>query len=779
MTRLVRWLLTAMLALLLMAGAGWVVWERCGLRGCPSVDGLDRYVPDKASLVVDRNGAELARLYAIQRKIVPLEALPPWVPTAFVAIEDKRFWEHDGIDARRVLGAALANLRSFEIRQGFSTITMQLARNAFPDRLPYRERTMSRKLAEMRVATLIEARYTKAQILELYLNHVYFGSGAWGIGSAAEEYFRKPPSALTLAEAALLAGMVTAPNHLNPRIRPELVYQRRRLVLHVMWRQRKIMAAEANEALASPLLAAEATTQPADLGPYFVEEVRRLMEQEIGEALYAEGYTIHTTLDSTVQAVAEVELREQLAAIEAGRFGRYLNGVYAPGADHGTVGGVGRAGRADSAAGYLQGAVVVLDATTGDVLAMVGGRDFSDSRFNRAVRARRQAASTFKPFVYAAALANGFTPAHRIDDTPIRRDMGGGKTWTPRNHDGRYADAISLRDALVLSSNVATIRLAEDVGLDRAVAVAQGMGLQGPFPLVPSLALGVAEVTLLELTAAYAAFATLGQRPEPRIVVRVVDGHGRVVWRREPDVREVLDPGVAFLTTDILRDVVERGTGTAVRAAGFRGPAAGKTGTSNDAADYWFVGFTPSRVAGIWIGLDLPLTIVKGTTADRITPALWGRIMRATAPTREPPWTPPRVIAARRVDDAGRVYGPDCKVDDSVRVEYFRGTDLRRLACGMPVPSRDRNRRRPASRSRRSTRRPSQIVKFGLDWAAPCAHENAVSCSSAAAGRRRQTNHIAIRCVWIQQLHRAHGPSPSAESLRARPSSGSWRSSEL
>jgi penicillin-binding protein 1A len=631
---------------------------------------------------LDRNGTELARLYAIQRKIVPLEALPPYVPVAFVAIEDRRFWEHDGIDRRRVLGATLANLRSLEIRQGFSTITMQLARNAFPDRLPYRDRTITRKLAEMRVARLIEERYTKHQILELYLNHVYFSSGAWGIGAAAQEYFNKPASALTLAEAALLAGMVKAPNDLNPRTRPVLAYQRRRVVLDVMSDQRRITAAEANEASASALLTAETTTEPADLGPYFVEEVRRVMEQEIGEALYAGGYTIYTTLDSRAQAVAEVELLKQLAMVEAGRFGPYPHGV------HGSAGRAG-AGRADSAPRQLQGAIVILDARSGDVLAMVGGRDFTDSRFNRAVRARRQAASTFKPFVYAAALSNGFTPASRLDDTPIRRDMGGGKTWAPRNHDGRYAQSISLRDALVVSSNVASIRLAEEVGLDRVVALARRMGLKGPFPRVPALALGVAEVTLLELTASYTAFATLGQRAEPQFVKRVVDGNDRVVWKREPQVREVLDPGVAFLMTDILRDVVERGTGTAVRAVGFRGPAAGKTGTSNDAVDYWFVGFTPSRVAGIWIGLDLPRTIVEGAMADRITPALWGRIMRATVPTREPPWKPPRAIETRRVDDAGRVYGSDCKVQDTVRAEYFfRGASVPRAPCGEPVPAR-------------------------------------------------------------------------------------------
>jgi penicillin-binding protein 1A len=613
---------------------------------------LDRFVPENASVVVDRHGVELARLYAVKREIVPLDSLPVYVPQAFIAIEDRRFRNHGGIDWRRALGSAWRNLRSLQIEEGFSTITMQLARNAFPDRLPYRERTIARKLAEMRVATLIEERYTKDQILELYLNQIYFGSGAWGIAAAAQEYFRKPASSLTLAEAALLAGMVAAPNELNPRTRATPAFERRWVVLRAMWLQGLIAPAEANEASASPLITA-AGTRVTNLAPYFMEEVRHFMEAEIGEALYAEGYTIHTTLDAAVQRVAEAELQSQLTAIEKGRFGRYEHPEYAPGTGE-AQGKPASGSGADAGPDYLQGAVVVLEATTGDVLAMVGGRDFSDSRFNRAVRARRQAASTFKPFIYAAALVSGYTPAARLDNTPIRRDMGGGRIWAPQNPGNRYADSISLRDALVFSNNVATIRLAEEVGLDRVAEMATAMGLQGPFPLVPALALGAAEVTLIELVAAYAAFATLGRRPEPRIVLRVVDADGRIVWRREPRVREVLDPAVAFQVTDILRDVVERGTGSGVRAAGFHGPAAGKTGTSSNAADYWFIGFTPSRVAGVWVGLDLPHTIVADTPADAIAPVLWGSIMRRTIPARETPWTPPPLIEARRVNDGGR-----------------------------------------------------------------------------------------------------------------------------
>ena len=286
-----------------------------------------------------------ARLYVVQREIVPLDSLPPHVPAAFVAIEDQRFWQHGGIDWRRAVGALVANVRSLGVRQGFSTITMQLARNAFPDRLPYRERTLGRKLAEMRVALAIEERYTKREILELYLNHIYFGRGAWGIEAAAREYFRKPASALSLAEAAMLAGMVTAPNQLDPQRNPVLAYRRRWVVLHQMWRQGVITEEEANAADDAPLVTAEATADAGDLAPYFVEEVRNYREREIGDALYSEGYTIHTTLDANVQSVAEAELKRLLAESRPGTW-PWKHPVYDDNAS----------GRPDGMP-YLQGAV--------------------------------------------------------------------------------------------------------------------------------------------------------------------------------------------------------------------------------------------------------------------------------------------------------------------------------------------------------------------------------------------------------------------------------------
>jgi len=664
-------LAAGLVLLLLAAGIAWFLWERCGLRGCPDIELLNGYVPDEASIVVDRRGVEVAKLYRVRRVVVPLDSLPPYVPAAFIAIEDRRFWSHDGVDWRRVLGAAWANLRAMGIEEGFSTITMQLARSIFPDRLPVHERTLSRKLAEVRVAREIEDRYSKRQILEMYLNQIYFGGGAWGIEAAAHEYFGKPAAALTLAEAALLAGLIRAPNRLNPRVAPEAALARRRVVLNRMAAQGLITPAEAAVAAAEPLELSRGETERSGRAPYYVEEARRALEERFGDAIYTSGYRIHTALDLEVQRIAETELRRQLEAIEAGHYGRLLG----PGRD-------GGAGAADRRTTYLQGAVVVMDARTGDVLALVGGRDFADSKFNRATQARRQPGSAFKPFVYVAALAAGLPPTHALSDTPLHRVLEDGTVWSPQNYEGGYAGVVTLRDALVQSRNVATIRLAEEVGLDAVIDIARRFGLSGPIPRVPSVAIGAAEVTLLELTAAYAAFATLGRRPEPRLVLRVEDRNGRVIWERAPRGSRVLDPATAFLITNLLSDVVDRGTGTAVRAVGFRGPAAGKTGTTNDATDTWFLGYTPHWAAGVWIGFDRPHPIVGGATGGRLAAPVWGRIMRQAAPPSREGWSPPPGVETRLVDASGGVLAPWCAPVGPVREEYFLAGTAPYATCG-------------------------------------------------------------------------------------------------
>jgi 1A family penicillin-binding protein len=640
-----------------------VLWMRCGVNGCPDVALLSGYMPDEASVLVDRQGDEVAKLYVTRRVVVPVDSMPEHLLNAFVAIEDRRFWGHGGVDWRRTVGALVQNVRAGDIEEGSSTITMQLARNIFPEQLPASERTLTRKLGEARVARQIEGRYTKREIIELYLNQIYFGSGAYGIEAAAEEYFGKSTPQLTLAESALLAALPRAPSRLNPRANREAALEGRELVLRRMHDQGLITAAEREEAAEEGLALRKGRAETEDVAPYFVEAVRRQLEEHLGRSLYTEGYTIHTTLDLRAQRAVEVELARQLEAMESGRHGSFPHRTYA------SVRADTTAGQPREGTPYLQGAAVIMDARSGDVLALVGGRDFDDSQFNRATQGLRQPGSAFKPFVYAAAISAGLPPTHRLEDRPLRYVMDNGRVWEPRNYDGSFSGAVTMRQALMYSKNVPTVRLANEVGLRRVLGVAEQFGL-GRMPSNPSVVLGTAEVTPVRLTAAYAAFATLGSRPEPRFVTRVVDRQGRIVWQQPERADRVVDPAVAFLTTSMLQDVVDRGTGTGVRGAGFSAPAAGKTGTTQDAADIWFVGYTPDLVGTIWIGFDRRQRILRGATGGQLVAPVWGRIMRQVA-TGSAGWTPPPGIEQHTVDEAGVVVTADCPQQGAARTEFF------------------------------------------------------------------------------------------------------------
>jgi 1A family penicillin-binding protein len=639
-----------------------VLWQRCGLHGCPDVDMLRGYMPDQASVLVDREGEEIAKLFVTRRVVVGVDSLPEHVLNAFVAIEDRRFWDHGGVDWRRVAGALVANVRSGGIEEGSSTITMQLARNVFPEQLPASQRTFTRKIAEARVAREIENRYGKREIMELYLNQIYFGSGAYGIQSAADEYFGKPATQLTLSESALLAALPRAPSRLNPRANEDAALEGRALVLRRMADQGLITQEERAAAADEELTLREGRAEDDGAAPYFVEAVRRQLEDQLGNALYTQGYTIHTTLDLSAQRAAEEELAATLRGIESGRYGSFPHATYTS-----VQGDTARDPRESPP--YLQGAVVVMDARTGDILALVGGRDFDDSQFNRATQALRQPGSAFKPFVYAAALASGFPPSHRLIDQPLRYTLDNGRVWEPRNYDGSFAGVVSMRQALTQSRNVPTVRLANEVGMSRVLGTAEQFGL-GRMPSNPSVVLGTAEVTPLQLTTAYAAFATLGQRPEPRFVTRVVNRSGATVWAQQPGARRVIDPAVAYIATSLMQDVVDRGTGSGVRGAGFRGPAAGKTGTTQDASDVWFVGFTPEIVGTIWIGFDRRQRILRGATGGELAAPTWGRMMRRfTSSTTG--WRVPAGVEERTVDEMGTVVSADCVPQGATRTEYF------------------------------------------------------------------------------------------------------------
>ncbi len=639
-----------------------VLWQNCGLRECPDVAGLNRRQPNQSSVILDVQGRELARLFLERRTMVSLDELPLSVPSAFVAMEDRRFWSHRGVDWPRVLGAGWRNIQELGVAEGASTITMQLARNLFAGDLPATRRTILRKLEEARVAIEIERTFTKRQILGMYLNQIYFGSGAYGIETAAQEYFGKPATALTLAEAATLATIPKGPARLNPRDDPAASLAGRRVVLSRMAAQGMITAEQAQAAGAEALALRQGTLRSLERAPYFVDAVRLLLEDAVGIGVFSDGYTIRTTLDLTLQTAVEEELANQLLAIESGAYGRFAHPTYAAAKRTGAVDQGGTT--------YLQAAAVFMDAQSGDIRALVGGRDHADSQFNRATQAMRQPGSAFKPFVYAAAVAAGYPPSYRLTDQPLRLALGGGRVWEPQNYDRAYGGEVTMREALTSSNNVATVRLGMEVGVERVVRMARRIGLKGSLASVPSVLLGSAEVTPMAMTSAYSTFATLGENAQPRLITSVTDRDGVVVWSRPSVSVRVLTPAVAYIVTSMLEDVVDRGTGTAVRAAGFAGAAAGKTGTTDDAADVWFVGYTPRTVGTIWMGFDQPQTVVPGATGGALAAPVWGRVMLRAGPTSGDWWMPDGVVT-RLVDEDGDVFGEHCPAMSGTRAELF------------------------------------------------------------------------------------------------------------
>ena len=633
---------------------------------------------------------------------------------------------------------------------------MQLARNVFPERIPARERTLSRKLLEVRAARAIEDEFSKPQILELYLNHVYFGNGARGIEAAARHYFGATTRSLTLPQGALLAALLKGPALFDPRRHADRARERRDLVLTLMEQQGRIPPADAAAARKAPLgVLSRSRAGRSDDGPapHFVEQVRRELEERFGEELYEEPLRIHTTLDIGAQKAAEEELIRQLKTVEGGSAGRLRGPKYA-------VHPANDAGHA-----YLQGAVVALDVATGDVLAWVGGRDFLHSRFDRVVAARRQTGSAFKPFVFAAALGAGRMLSEHVPDEPIRIQLDRRRYWEPKNFGNEYDGEVTLREALVRSKNVPTVQLAGDVGLQHVADVARQAGIESPMEASPALALGTVAVSPLELATAYTAFATLGDAVRPRLVLKVARPDGRLLWEAGPAERKrVLDPAVAFLVTDVLRDAVSRGTGTAARQAlPAEVPIAGKTGTTNDATDAWFVGYTPEVVAAVWVGFDQPRPITAAATGGRVAAPVWGRMMARLVEGRVAPlaWAAPAGIVSATVDsETGLVVAQGCEAAYAYR-EFFLRRHVPAAACPgeMPMiagdddgrlgrrrggaPARPRGLpRRAAGRDRAAPARPSPAER-GVGGRAPPggeapearAEENRARAPAARGGR--------------------------------------------
>ena len=653
-----------------IAFASWVLV--CNGGRCPPVQILDTYTPRQTSKVYAADGRFIAEVGLERRTLVKISEIPKVVKDAFVLTEDKRFYQHSGIDWVRVPGAALRNLRAGSWEQGFSTITMQLARNVFPERIS-REKNLVRKVKEAKVARQIEERYSKDKILELYLNQINLGNGAYGVETASQRYFGKSVHDLNLAEAAMLAALPKAPARYNPRRFPERAIQRRNTVIELMRRNGAISDADASLAKAYPLQLGS-KTESGEVAPYFVEWVRQQLDEKFGARLYEQGLKVYTTLDLDMQSAAERALENQLRAIEGGKYGKFSHRTYEQLA--------ARTANGDESAApnspYLQGAFLAMDPRDGSVRALVGGRQFDDSKFNRMTQALRQPGSTFKPIVYSAAIENGRTPATIIDDAPITLPQVAGDQWTPQNYDGKFEGPIPLRRALYMSRNLPAIRTGMELGEQTVIDMAKRFGITSTIPPYPSIAIGSADVFPIEMISAYSAFANLGVRTAANAIRRVENQNGEVLWEPQPVRAQVLSAPEAWLMVSMMKDVVQRGTAAGSVGSRFFVPSGGKTGTTNDGADVWYIGYTADLVAGVWMGFDRPQKIKGNAQGGELAAPAYTSFMteiyrRRPAP---PDWPRPEGITTREIDrTTGELANPYCPPDSVVTGYFIAGTE--------------------------------------------------------------------------------------------------------
>ncbi|HVL65689.1 MAG TPA: PBP1A family penicillin-binding protein, partial [Vicinamibacterales bacterium] len=637
----------------------------------------------QATTIYDADDTPVFTIFKEQRIEVPLERISPNLIKAVLAVEDQRFYEHSGVDAIRVAAAALRNVQEGRRAEGGSTITQQLARQSFLSR----DKTYRRKLKEVILAAHIESVYSKEEILALYLNKVYFGDGFYGVEAASRGYLGKSASELTVAEAALLAGLIQSPSSYAPTANLERALTRRNVVLAAMTSSGAITPEEAERARGAEVKLQNGLEIRETYGLYFKEQVRRELVERFGWPRIAQGgLKVYTTMDSALQQTAEAIVERGLIEIEKRR------GFKHPRRGEDTV-------EPGAAPSYLQGALVSIDPATGHVKAMVGGRDFNESRFNRVTQAKRQPGSAFKPFVFAAALEAGHTPATVITrlNEPIQTLQG---AWVPEDEHST-ASSMTVRTAIRTSSNRAAVQMLNTLGIQSAVDYAQRLNVGTPAS-VPSLALGTSEVTLMSLTAAYGAFAAAGVVRQPVLVRRVEDTEGKVLYEAEQKAQQAISEETAFLMSSMLADVINAGTGFRARQAGFTLPAAGKTGTTNDYLDAWFVGYTPKVVTGVWIGFDQPATIISNGYGGELAVPIWANFMKTATKGHKQEWfeRPSTVVGVNICRVSGRRPNDGCgyvqvvtrdgwvETRSMVYTEYFvKGTEPTSICPVHAAPS--------------------------------------------------------------------------------------------
>jgi penicillin-binding protein 1A len=640
-----RWIaFTAVLAgLALAGGVAWGAWAHI-CDQCPSIAQIYAFEPKEATRVYSADGSLLHEFAVERRTAIEYEQVPRHVVDAFVAVEDKRFWSHGGIDYLRFARAVVEFAFAGYDAAGGSTITQQLAGNMFASIVDRQDISVRRKLREMRVAKSLEQAYTKTEIMEAYLNQINF-DGVYGVQNAAQRYFGKNVRDLNLPEAATLAAMPVAPRRYNPILNPERAVARRNLVLSLMAGRDMITSEEEAAARAYPL---SVRPDARDHVPaaYFVEWVRRILIERYGTQIYEAGLRIYTTLDPDLQAVADSALLAQLEWIER-----------QPGFDAPTYRET-RAWPADSLPGpdmpYIQGMFVAVNPTNGDVVALVGGRDYQDSEFNRATQALRQPGSLFKPFVYTAAVESGMPASEVIFDTPIEFPQPDSSIWSPSNFTNDFRGPVTIRDALAASINVVAVKVGLRVGLETVAQYAHRMGITSRVDRVPSTAIGSPSVRPIEMVEAYTTFANLGIRVTPRAILRIENADGEVLWEAPIEREEVLDERTAWIMVSMLRDVVDRGSGIRIRSLGvpWEVPVGGKTGTTNEYTNAWFIGFTPEIVTATWVGFDLPARIRDDAQGGRDAAPVNAEVLKRFYRSRPAPaaWPRPTGLIERRVD---------------------------------------------------------------------------------------------------------------------------------
>ncbi len=707
--------LLVLVAILVGATAGLLLVYTTDL---PQVDALEAYRPSSITELYDDH-EQVIGSFALQRRVVvSYDDFPPVLREALVSIEDKDFYRHSGINFFRILGAAYRDVTSGGRLQGASTLTMQLARNLFlsPDR------SFHRKVQETMLAIQIERRFTKPQIFTLYANQIALGHGTYGFEAASEFYFSKPAKQLTLEEAALLAGLPKGPTVYSPINHPDRAQKRRNLVINAMLEDGKITAAQAAAARAAPL-GLRLAHDPNSLAPYFVEEIRRYLENKYGaDQVHEGGLKVYTTLDVELQRAANQAVLDGLAAYErrhgwkghlenvvaegmvldkyfhpdwddepevngyihalvtsAGtgiatlKFGRYLAALGQ--ADVAWTGqkladilktgdvcyvrilalGANGAARVsleqDSGA---QGSLLAIDNATGGIKAMVGGRDFNESKFDRVTQAMRQVGSSFKPYVYTTIIDEGASPDDTVLDEPVSFETPSGP-YSPHNYDEKFEGIITLRRALAQSRNIPALKLANKVGIKNVIEYAERFGITAKLPPYLPVALGAAEITLMEQTSAYSVFPNDGVRVIPRYITRVTDYEGRVLEEDFPDVKDVISERTARIMTSMLREVVLHGTGIAAAKLPF--PVAGKTGTTNDFTDAWFMGFSPTMTCGVWVGYDEKKSLGAKETGAHAALPIWMNFMTVAMAGKDAGSFQPPPAALRAV--AQKVDTPD------------------------------------------------------------------------------------------------------------------------